>query len=162
MYLLAMLVVIFAVLSFYVHAGFIAGSIIFVVLFATINYNYRHSQIEDLANLKMNASQKKIYQDMADTQLLEFKKYLAETYPAIEKSIFESITSQNVGFYAVKYPEIKSNETILKLVSLINEKMSDVYQCELRSTRCQQRIDVRLEDSKMWCLPGVVSVKIDF
>jgi len=156
MLILGTFICIFIVLALTIHIEFLIGAGVLTAILILINCVYRYCQIEDLTNIKALGSKKIIYQKMADTQLAEFKNYLGEVYPNIEKEIFNSLSPENVTAYAIRYPEIKSNETIMELVKLINQKITQVYNCDIRTAEIEARIIRRLLDSTIWVIPGLL------
>ena len=112
-----------------------------------------YCQANDIEEIEQQKQDQKIYKTRNDELLGEFKLYLAEMYPEIEKGIFSTITPTNVTAFMIKYPEMKSSETITKLVNLINNLKSQYYQCDLTTNNLQKRIRVRRKTISMWVFP---------
>jgi len=85
-------------------------------------------QLDRLENIRAQLKNLLIYKDQQDTLIAEFRIYLADKYPDIEKEIFKLITDAKSDVQMIlKYPEIKSSKTLLKLVDQIDELAKKVY-----------------------------------
>ena len=115
-----------------------------------------YSQVQDIENIEKEKNNKVIYQSRADDLLGEFKTYLADMYPDIEKEIFKTMKPEKITAYMVKYPELKSSETICKLVNLINEIKGQVYGCDLRINQLKTDIRIRKRTSGMWLIGRLI------
>ena len=133
-------------------APFVIGGLILITTIITQCVTYYH-QVYDIERINKQYEFKKIQTKKSDELISEFKLYLAEIYPDIEKNIFDSIKPDNVTVYMMKYPEIKSSETITKLVSLINSIKGACYSYDFEISRIQQKIRVREKTIGMICLP---------
>ena len=132
-------------------------AIILMFSFGVIQYSFRYKQLNDIEKIYEFQNKKVIYEKMAETQLIEFKRYLGEKYPDLERKIFDNLSLTNIDIYLVQYPQIKSSETLIKLTDLINEKTSKVYECDLKIIEYKKNVSLRIKDSKAWCIPGVVA-----
>jgi len=92
-------------------------------------------------DLKKTQKYETILNDKANNLTTQFAKYLAELYPNLEKNIFKDISPKDVDIYLVKYPQLKSSDTIKKLVSEISKLQDAVYQQKLNEARIQRDID---------------------
>ena len=78
----------------------------------------------------------KLYEEKSANLMTEFKSLLVEKYPQHEKEIFAKITNQNdLQFYAVKYPEIRTADVFLALVKNINSLTSHIYDVKVKIER---------------------------
>jgi hypothetical protein len=84
-----------------------------------------------------------IYQDKAEMLTGEFVSYLANTYPDLERDIFSSISPEELTVYMVKYPEIKSSETLIALVGQINSLQTDYYDTQIEIEEALAKIRFR-------------------
>ena len=98
---------------------------LFVLVMGTMS-NYS-DQLSDQEELQKISGVRIVYQQRAESLTKSFSDYLSNQYPKYEKSIFENIKPSNIDLYLVKYPEIKSSETIIALVKQIRELQDAVY-----------------------------------
>jgi len=108
----------------YVH-GVLAVACLFVLVVLTMSTC--SDQLSDQEEIKRVSEVKIVYQERAESLTKSFSEYLSNQYPKYEKSIFEKIKPSNIDLYLVKYPEIKSSETIIALVKQIRELQDEVY-----------------------------------
>ena len=94
--------------------------------------------LEDLQKVR---KYEQILTEKADVLTTQFTNYLAEIYPNLEKGIFDKISPQNISIYLVKYPELKSSETVRKLVDEISKLQDAVYEQKLKEAEIQRDID---------------------
>ena len=123
-------------------AGFIIGGL-FLLIAIIIQLCTYYAQAEAFETIEEKRKNKKTYQDEADQLIGEFKIYLADQYPEHEKMIFEQIKPENVTAFAIKYPEIKTNETLAKLCGLIENKVSKIYKQDRDINQQERFIAVR-------------------
>lgn len=92
------------------------------------SYSEQLRRFEDLHCSINNLSKYKLHQ----TNLLsEFKLYLGEKFPDLEKELFNNISDNSSDIQIVlKYPEIQSSKTLLKLTEDINVLVQKVYSLE--------------------------------
>jgi hypothetical protein len=94
--------------------------------FAT--YSCQLERFEKLQCSLNNLSKYKLHQA---NLLTEFKLYLGEKYPELEKELFKNISDNSSEVNIVlKYPEIQSSKTLLKLTEDINVLVQKVYSLE--------------------------------
>lgn len=130
-----------------VMAGFFIINIVVFILISLITYSTNAYKIEDLQKVKTYET---ILAEKADVLTGQFTNYLVEIYPNLEKSIFEKISPQNVSIYLVKYPELRSSETIRKLVDEISKLQDAVYQQKLDAAAIQR--DINFYNKNPWVL----------
>jgi len=109
-------------------------------------YNVMLEKFEDvrasLKNLDITIEKRNVL-------LSEFKLYLADKYPEHEKEIFKLITETNTDVHVIlKYPEIKSSETIMELVQLIEQSNREVYDYKYSLERDYAKI--RFYKNNLW------------
>ncbi|MDA3840329.1 MAG: hypothetical protein PF572_04530 [Patescibacteria group bacterium] len=120
------------------------GIIVGAIGFITTGIAYV-SQVDDFEDVKKFQKVESIYQAKAKTLTAEFVKYLAQVYPEHEKNMYDNISPEKVDLYFVKYPEIRSSETLTTLVAQINKLQSDIYDQQiaveqaLKNTRSRLR-----------------------
>lgn len=114
-------------------------------------------QIRDLENIEKFTNCELIYKDKATELTAEFSKYLAQAYPEHEKAIFDSISPNDVEIYLVKYPELRSSDTILALTAEINQLQSDTYDQRLKKEEAKADIRIRLRNP--WLMNFVIPDK---
>jgi hypothetical protein len=125
----------------------IAGLIFLTITFISsmVAYSDQLSDIEDLQKIDKTRA---ILQDKSNVLTTQFAKYLAELYPNQEKDIFNKISPKDVSIYLVKYPEIKSADTIIKLVDQINQLQSSVYAQDIQKQELLK--DMRYRQVNPW------------
>lgn len=111
-------------------------------------------QISDEENVIKYRQIEQIYQSKAEALTAEFAQYLASEYPEYEKNIFDKISPGTVGMYFVKYPELRSSETIVVLVEHINELQSDVYAQQVSVAKVEK--DIRYRQRNPWLLQSMI------
>ena len=111
-----------------------------------VNANAYNDQIGDVESLKTFEQKEAILSEKAVNLTTQFANYLADAYPQHEKDLFKDMSPEKVSIYMVKYPEIRSSETMVKLVEEIGKLQNDVYHQRLARTDAEQRIRVRLRN----------------
>ena len=101
------------------------------------------NQYDDATELIKFDKMEKIYGEKAEKLTAEFAKYLGEAYPNLEKEVFKAISPNNINIYLVKYPELKSSQTILALTTSINELQSRVYDMQLKRAAIEKDMTYR-------------------
>jgi len=149
--ILYILVVLAAIVGLFIpHVFIVAGIFLIITIITQSVHLYNHEfQINCVWESRMDME---IQRRKCDELLNEFKLYLAEMYPAIEKEIIKSMTPEKVTAYMIKYPELKSSETICKLVDLINKNKSKFYEYEVGITRYIKLIKSRMYSAKLCVL----------
>jgi hypothetical protein len=134
------------VLGILLGTGFLIASLI-------AQASYYHGQAFCIEKMLCTIEHREIYRREANDLLEEFKLYLADMYPSIEKNIFSTMKPENVQAYMIKYPELKSSETICKLVDLINSKKGYIYKEDRDLAELKMSYRERERTNKIWVLP---------
>ena len=136
----------------FVVASFIVGGIFFVVaiICQLIKYYLQAETFEEIKELNKDMGS---YERESEHLIQEFKLYLADIYPQHEKMIFENIKPENVTAYMIKYPDIKTNETLVKLCNEIKSFVSRTYGCERKIYSKERKIAVRQRTIWLTSLP---------
>lgn len=145
------------------YEGFFMTSFIMGVIISLISVGIMglgtiasyYGQINDIESLKQIDSVSIILKQKSDNLTAEFAGYLAKQYPELEKEIFKSISPDKVNAYLAAYPQIKSSETLMGLVNLINKLQGDYYDQKLKREETLKNIRVRLRDPMIitWVIP---------
>lgn len=122
------------------------GSLIPTLVAYTNNVN----DTQDIFKYQRN---EQTYIKRAENLTGQFKSYLAVQYPNYEKSIFKAISPGNVAAYLVKYPELRSSETIVALVNQIRDLNDAVYQQELSIS--QKLANIGSRQHNIMLIPGL-------
>ncbi len=96
-----------------------------------VQLNSRVSQISDSVDIEVLETQREIYQRRADILTEEFTYRLAVDYPEYEERIFENIRPDNVSTYLAMYPELRSADTYIELVSQTRDMQDQIYEIEI-------------------------------
>jgi hypothetical protein len=150
-----------AVASYFAPAhaaeGFIIGAFIiggtFLIIGIVCQLIKYYIQAEGFEEIKELNKDKDSYEREAEHLIQEFKLYLADIYPQHEKMIFENIKPENVTAYMIKYPDIKTNETLVKLCNEIARFVGRAYGCERRIFAKEREIAVRQRTIWLTSLP---------
>ncbi len=133
----------------------IITAIIFVLSLITLTAGYivQVNSVEDINRFKSNEV---VYEKKADDLTETFKLYLGQIYPDLEKSIFKDISPANADIYLVQYPELKSSNTIIELVTQIKRLRSAIYDQEIKINKSQKDINSRKRNPLYltWLLPS--------
>jgi hypothetical protein len=121
----------------------------FVWLFISTlsSLSYFSNQLERFEELRAKIKKVKINEKMQQELLLEFKFYLGEKYPNLEEKIFNDINKLEIKTI-IKYPELKSSKTLIKLTNKINNLASNVY--ELMREIEDLSADIRYYENGKW------------
>ncbi|MFC1756953.1 hypothetical protein ACFLZC_02250 [Patescibacteria group bacterium] len=119
-------------------------TIVFFVVGLLASVEGYQCQVRDLEDIVKLKQIEVIYKTKAEALTAEFVKHLAKTYPEHEKDIYEKISPDKVTFYLAKYPELKASDTLITLVSRINELQTDVYNQQIMVEEKSRNIRVRL------------------
>ena len=126
-----------------VSIAFVIIAILILVasfIFQLVNYSHQIRDGEELIKIEKF---EEIYQNKSDVLVDKFAYYLANVYPEHEKNIFESISPGTIDIYLVKYPELKSSETIMLLVSEIKILQNDYYNQQLERAEVVRTMSYR-------------------
>jgi hypothetical protein len=131
--------------------GYVLLGVSVVWLFASFANNllYYTDQIKRFEGIRRDLKRVGLCMTKQADLLSEFKIYLADKYPELEKEIFKLITeSQSDVHMILSYPELKSSETLLKLVKQINKLAEEVYTG--KSSLEFEYAEVRFYNKNMW------------
>jgi hypothetical protein len=93
---------------------------------------YQHAlQIGELETCEMTIKNIEIYKKQKETISSEIKQELYK-YPSFEREIFENISPEQLSLYMVKYPELKSSETMLALTNQLISLQKTIYNNEIK------------------------------
>jgi hypothetical protein len=131
------------------------------IILIVVNYVFRSEQVNNLTWIDKLTYTIRLYEKQRAEMIPEIKKYLGELYPNIEKELFGKMSANetDLRIYMVKYPEIKSNETIKYLVDRIQHYSDLVVECEKDKLWHEQRLQARMMNARVWTFPGVVKLK---
>jgi 23S rRNA A2030 N6-methylase RlmJ len=121
------------------------GVLIFVfLLLGGIEHSARWTeQVDNQEQLVQMQEVLKISQQRASYLLVQFKQYLAHDYPNLEKSVFAAISPSTVAVYMVKYPPLKSADTIQKLVDEIKNVSQSYYNAQVEMAKIRKEMRAR-------------------
>lgn len=136
----------------WIIAGWVISSITLTITFI-IQVSKFYVQTKAVETVLEQQQNRKIYVRRAKEYIDEFKVYLAETYPKYEKELFKVIKPENVTAFMIKYPEIKANETIVKLVNTISRLKDSYYECDVKVNELNKEIRLRKRTMFLFCLP---------
>ena len=134
-------------------------ALIFFLFLGTVNQmaNYTE-QVDDLEEVTRMKNVIKIYDTKATNLAKEFGEYLAVKYPKQEKDIFEKIKPGTIDIYLVKYPEIRSHETIMALVKQLRSLRDDVYDTQIKLEGTLKKLRYRIKSPWVFIpMPGYVT-----
>lgn len=115
---------------------------LFFFVVVPVGVSYTNLQ-QDKANLIKYQNNKQVYTTRANDLVSKFKGYLSVQYPNLEKQVFKNISPNNVAFYFAQYPQLRSSETISKLVDQIRQLRDKIYEQDLNSNEVKKSIYVR-------------------
>ena len=110
-------------------------------------------QAHDIERCKEEKKDKITYQKEAKQVLDSFKMYLADIYPEHEKSIFKTLKPDNVTIFMTKYPEIKSDKTLVALCNEIKSANSKIFTCDRVVNKLERQMAVRRRTMWLTGLP---------
>lgn len=91
-----------------------------------------NNMFENFEGIRASLKNLEIYKEKQATLISEFRVYLADKYPDLEKEIFKMIIeSKNDINVILNYPEIKSSKTLIELVKQINSQADKVYEFKI-------------------------------
>ena len=159
MLIFLLLMITFGVLAYTIEVGFLIGIVVLLVIFMVVNYTFRSGQVWDLSQIDTHREKIELYKKQREELIPEFRKYLAEVYPQIEKDLFASMSpskESDLRIYMAKYPEIQSNQTINRLVDELSRCSNKIIAQEEEIANINARTKARYLDAKVWTVPGVV------
>lgn len=109
------------------------------------------SQLNAKASLTKYDQLQVVYTRRASDLTARFTTILGVQYPKFEKAIFEGIgpnaaspiTPATIDAYMVAYPQLKTSETLLELVSQIRSQRDLIYQQQVDRVNTEMEIYVR-------------------
>ena len=110
--------------------GYILCGVSFVWLFASFvnNLGCYTEQLDRFEEITRDLKRVDLSIEKQGNLITEFKLYLADKYPELEREIFKLITESKSDVHVIlNYPELKSSETLLALVKQINSLAEEVY-----------------------------------
>lgn len=116
--------------------------IIMIILTTTTLYGIS-SQIKDQTILQKTIDLEKVYQERADNLTKQFALYLVDIYPQHERAVFDKIAPDGIDIYLVKYPDLKTSETIISLVIQIRELQDARYKQQADRAEILQQMRYR-------------------
>lgn len=111
-------------------------------------------QVIRIEGIKESEAREVIYKEKAESLTGEFKLWLGEKYPEIEKGIFKCLIPTDISMVATVFPEIKLSETITNLVSRINELQGRIYSEKLEIERYKKGI--RIAKRNPWIIRKII------
>ena len=150
--ILYILVVLSVIVGAFTVPEVFIGSCIFLIISFISQGMFAYGHQEDMNQIWEYRQDMKIQKRKSTELLSEFTLYLANMYPDIEKEIIKSMKPDNVSAYMIKYPELKSSETICKLVDLINGMKSKIYNYESNITGKVKNIKDRVYAAGIWVI----------
>jgi len=136
--------VVFGVISLLLGIGVVGG----------IVYN----QICDSETIAQLENQKMIYTEQRDVLLSQFKTHLTEQYPEYEKEIFNKLVPASAEVFAVGYPQLKTNETLMLFVDKIDEFNRLIYDTDITKETVLKRMRIRKREW-LFSFPSLVPEK---
>ena len=104
------------------------GSLLYLIITFISDLSYYSTQLLRFEDVRKYLKKIEVYKKKQKELLAEFKNYLGDKYPELEKQIFDNINKSESEMHIVlKYPEIQSSKTLMKLTKNINELADDVY-----------------------------------
>lgn len=129
---------------------FIVSFIIAFIFFLAFSINNTIDHKNDYNNLRRIESNKKIFNNKYQAVGTELKSELNK-YPLHEKDIFDKISPDKVNLYFVKYPELKSVESITLLAQQLASLQSRIYDTDLEYNNVVLIIKKRQENKWWYC-----------
>jgi hypothetical protein len=104
------------------------GSLVYLIIAFIHDLSYYSNQLQRFELVRNYLKSINIYKEKQSELLIDFKSYLGEKYPDFEKQIFKNINESKSDIHIVlKYPELESSKTIMKLADKINELADSIY-----------------------------------
>jgi len=160
------------ILSYYETKGYdIQGLDIFFIIFSIITimvgFVFQFIIMYDYINREEKIIQEnekiKIYKSKVENVFEEMKTYLLTEYKQYEKEIlelvFSSIKSSNLLF--AKFPDIKTNEMILKMVEKMESYTNSIYCCKLEIEELKRLNRVSRRTCRLFVIPIFPKEKLE-
>lgn len=103
------------------------------------------NEIDNETAITQYKSNEVIYQKKADTITAQLSTYLSVQYPNLEKDILGSL-AKNPNLLFLKFPQLRSSETIISLANQYSNLESQVFTQETNVTAKEQKIQARQRD----------------
>ncbi len=100
------------------------------------------AQIRDVTSIEMVEENIQVYEKKYNAIGLELKTELSK-YPEYEKEIFNSISPEKMSLYFVKYPELKSIQSVTILAKELMKLRSTIYDKEIEKNKHIRDIQYR-------------------
>lgn len=124
-------------------------SLCYLIIAFIHDLSYYSNQLQRFELVRNYLKSINIYKEKQSELLIYFKSYLGEKYPDFEKQIFKNINESKSDIHIVlKYPELKSSKTIMKLADKINKLANSVY--SLRGDMENTCEDIRYYKNGKW------------
>ena len=137
--------------------GFVVFASMCSIITLAVNAAIYCEQVNNIENIEEAIAKEVIYKEKATVLTAEFKLWLGEKYPEIEKSIFSDLIPSSVSVFAVSFPEIKSSGTIMLLVNKINALQISIYAQKLNVERFKRNI--RVNKRNPWVIRKMMPIK---
>jgi len=109
--------------------------------------------VDDIETIDKCQADRVVYEEKADKLIKQFELYLGKSYPKHEKALFDQMTPEQVVAYALKYPEIRSSETMSKLCDEINHLTTQIYNCDISINHIKRDLTVRQRTMFLFGVP---------
>lgn len=111
-----------------------------------ITFGYISVQKSDFERIIAIEKIEEIYEEKSDVLSQRFATYLLTNYQEYEAGIFQNIKPEDIKIYMVKYPELRTSETILALVEKINQLETDKYNQQIRKENILANVRFRTKN----------------
>lgn len=135
---------------------FLLFSVLASIIALAANACIYFEQVTRIESIEESKAREDIYKEKAEVLTGEFKVWLGEKYPDIEKGIFKNLMPVNISMVATVFPEIKSSETIMNLVSRINEMQNKIYSEKLTIEKYKKGI--RITKRNPWIIRRMIPI----
>lgn len=122
--------------------------ILFMLFAVGISIDCSITHKNNYNKLTMLESNRKIYENKYVAIGNEFKSELSK-YPIHEKEVFNKITPEKISLYFVKYPELRSVESIILLSKELASLQSKIYDADLEYNNTVLTIK-KYQENKWW------------
>jgi len=103
-------------------------SLLYLIIHFIHDLVYYSAQLRRFEEVRNYLKSINIFREKQKELLVDFKQYLGKEYPELEKGIFDKINDSKSDVHVVlKYPELKSSKTLMKLANKINKLADNVY-----------------------------------
>jgi len=124
-----------------IEAVLILTSLI-TIMYMTIIGILISQNMSDYQTIIMLDENIKVYEKQRTDISIEIKFELSK-YPEFEKEIFKNISPKNMSIYFVKYPELKSSETIMALSSELIKLQKTIFEQQINKNQVIKNIKHR-------------------